>query len=194
MAVKPGRQGDCRYRRQFPRPHCLTRDYDPLNFTSFYSNAAIRSFIRLVNDSERFRQGFENSPHNLIHRAIGGETGDMTFHASPNDPIFWVFHSAVDKIFWDWQQYQPARRMNQYYGMQNGRPVQITDQLVPFGVQVANVTDIANLCYRYSDFSRLANINWDAISVTEEEVNTPLGPGVHFPVLRVGDWLRMARG
>jgi tyrosinase len=39
--------------------------------------------------------------HNLVHIWVGG---DMTAATSPNDPIFFLHHANIDRIWWNWQQ------------------------------------------------------------------------------------------
>lgn len=39
--------------------------------------------------------------HNRVHRAVGG---DMNANTSPNDPIFWMHHCMIDRIWASWQQ------------------------------------------------------------------------------------------
>jgi streptogramin lyase len=43
--------------------------------------------------------------HNRIHNYIGGTMGPPT---SPNDPIFWLHHCYVDKLWADWQRLHPT--------------------------------------------------------------------------------------
>ncbi|WP_158880380.1 tyrosinase MelC2 [Amycolatopsis anabasis] len=43
--------------------------------------------------------------HNQVHRWIGG---DMGGGASPNDPVFWLHHCFIDKLWADWQARHPA--------------------------------------------------------------------------------------
>jgi tyrosinase len=38
--------------------------------------------------------------HNLIHLWVGGSMVPMT---SPNDPVFWLHHCYIDKLWTDWQ-------------------------------------------------------------------------------------------
>jgi hypothetical protein len=46
--------------------------------------------------------GIESSPHNLVHKAIGLE-GDMGSPATAaRDPIFWVHHANVDRMWVKW--------------------------------------------------------------------------------------------
>jgi tyrosinase len=54
-------------------------------------------------DTTRNRlEGFVNGPalHNRVHVWVGG---DMSPGTSPNDPIFWLHHANVDRIWWNWQ-------------------------------------------------------------------------------------------
>lgn len=50
--------------------------------------------------------------HNLVHNWVGG---DMTAATSPNDPIFFLHHANVDRIWWKWQQ---RRGIDNYQGPQ----------------------------------------------------------------------------
>jgi tyrosinase len=47
--------------------------------------------------------GLENQPHNAIHNAIGGEAGAMAnANAAALDPIFWLHHSDIDRLWQVW--------------------------------------------------------------------------------------------
>jgi tyrosinase len=39
-------------------------------------------------------------PHGWVHNAVGGTMGTST---SPRDPLFWLHHGFIDKLFADWQ-------------------------------------------------------------------------------------------
>jgi tyrosinase len=57
-------------------------------------------------NSDEFRNGLEGWPngptmHNRIHVWIGGDMGPST---SPNDPVFYLNHCNVDRIWAGWQQ------------------------------------------------------------------------------------------
>jgi tyrosinase len=39
--------------------------------------------------------------HNLVHMWVGGSMVPMT---SPNDPVFWLHHCYIDKMWTDWQK------------------------------------------------------------------------------------------
>ncbi|MEU6706113.1 tyrosinase MelC2 [Streptomyces wuyuanensis] len=43
--------------------------------------------------------------HNRVHVWVGGQ---MTTGASPNDPVFWLHHCFIDKLWADWQRLHPG--------------------------------------------------------------------------------------
>lgn len=53
-----------------------------------------------------FSSQLEASPfHNRLHGLVGGTMGTAS---SPADPIFWLHHGFIDKLFADWQVLNPA--------------------------------------------------------------------------------------
>ncbi|HET6352842.1 tyrosinase MelC2 [Streptomyces sp.] len=42
--------------------------------------------------------------HNRVHVWVGGH---MATGASPNDPVFWLHHTFIDKLWADWQRLHP---------------------------------------------------------------------------------------
>lgn len=51
----------------------------------------------------------EGTPHNNIHNWVGGPSGDMSFPVSAaRDPIFWLHHANVDRLWAEWSRRQPA--------------------------------------------------------------------------------------
>src|SRR5207245_1593357 len=47
-----------------------------------------------------FRFRLEYDLHNLVHRYVGG---DMALAASPNDPVFWLHHCNLDRLWSIWE-------------------------------------------------------------------------------------------
>ncbi|KAF5343668.1 hypothetical protein D9758_014689 [Tetrapyrgos nigripes] len=46
--------------------------------------------------------------HPSTHVSAGGPEGDVTNLAtSPSDPIFWLLHAQLDRLWWQWQTYHP---------------------------------------------------------------------------------------
>lgn len=50
----------------------------------------------------------ESQPHNNVHGALGGEAGFMGSMLSPIDPIFWLHHANVDRLWDVWTRRQRA--------------------------------------------------------------------------------------
>lgn len=55
--------------------------------------------------SPGFRTSLEVPLHNLVHRWVNGTMVNMT---SPNDPVFWLHHANIDKLWGDWQRLHPT--------------------------------------------------------------------------------------
>ena len=87
--------------------------------------------------------------HNRGHVWVGGSMLPMT---SPNDPVFFLHHCFVDKLWADWQ----ARHPNEQYWPQNGGPVghnlsDLMEATVSGQVRIADVLDHRTLGYGYDD-------------------------------------------
>jgi len=52
-----------------------------------------------------YRAQLEGGLHNLVHRYVGGTMGAMT---SPNDPVFWLHHCNIDRLWSEWQRLHPT--------------------------------------------------------------------------------------
>ena len=88
--------------------------------------------------------------HNRVHLWVGGNMVPMT---SPHDPIFFLHHSFVDKLWADWQALQMKNNPHwapHYAPLKDGPPGHnIDDVLAPFTHTVRDVLDIRKLGYRY---------------------------------------------
>jgi hypothetical protein len=80
--------------------HCSTREtIIPDTFTARKED--IESQIIDIESPESFWTNMEGGPHAQVHIGIGA---DFSRRASANDPIFWLHHAFVDKIWYDRQQ------------------------------------------------------------------------------------------
>ncbi len=74
-----------------------------------------------------FENQLETSPHNNAHNLVGGAGGHMSDGMSPLDPIFWLHHCNVDRLWAEWQAAGNAspglssNYDNQFFG-KRGRP------------------------------------------------------------------------
>jgi tyrosinase len=92
----------------------------------------------------RFQRRLELGPHVDVHVAVGGEDGSGTMNSasSPADPIFWLHHANIDRLWAKWQTDHP-----------NAGPTNPTDILQPaplFGVAVSTQLSVASLGYSYA--------------------------------------------
>jgi tyrosinase len=76
--------------------------------------------------------------HNLVHEAVGGTMGGAS---SPADPLFFLHHANIDRIWANWEK---AHR--------SADPPNTSEILKPhpiFGVKVASVLRVSDLGYSY---------------------------------------------
>lgn len=90
--------------------------------------------------------------HNRVHLWVGGNMIPMT---SPHDPIFFLHHSYIDKLWADWQARQMQNNADwapHYAPLQNGPPGHnIDDALAPWAHTVRDVLNIHTLGYGYEE-------------------------------------------
>ncbi|MCP1485756.1 tyrosinase [Pseudomonas fluorescens] len=88
--------------------------------------------------------------HNRVHLWVGGNMLPMT---SPDDPVFFLHHCFVDKVWADWQSLmlQSNERWAPHYApLVNGpKGHNYDDVLEPFAQSARNVSDITDLGYEY---------------------------------------------
>ncbi|MCX4749223.1 tyrosinase family protein [Kitasatospora sp. NBC_01287] len=84
--------------------------------------------------------------HNAVHNWVGGNMRDVL--SSPNDPVFFLHHANIDRIWGIWQDQHPT----QSYVPQTGGPAGHNgpDKLLPRGKPAINdVTDRRKMGYVY---------------------------------------------
>ena len=85
-----------------------------------------------------------NGPHGDVHMELGVVNGRREAMAniriSPADPIFWLHHSMVDKVWADWQTTHPAK---------NPTLIGAAAILDPWAETEMNVRSITKLGYSY---------------------------------------------
>src|SRR5690242_7100494 len=60
-----------------------------------------------------FESKLETAPHNPVHNLIGGAMGDVAI--SPRDPLFWVHHANIDRLWLAWFEAGDGRHMPRAY-------------------------------------------------------------------------------
>ncbi|OCL13772.1 Di-copper centre-containing protein [Glonium stellatum] len=120
----------------FPTPDCLRRDFIPWIMNSFAQQSLV-DHVQSQPDYTSFARAIENIPsfsepniHGSGHFGVGGVLGTIGNAAnSPGDPLFFLHHGNLDRIFWEWQQKDLKTRLNQVGG-----------PIVPFDYSGQNVT------------------------------------------------------
>ncbi|KAK9761349.1 hypothetical protein K7432_013817, partial [Basidiobolus ranarum] len=157
----------------FPRRHCLARRWDGgRRISSFWTRQSINNIIRRSRSYDELREYIEPGPHANVHFGIGG---DFRVMSSPNDPLFWMHHAFIDKIWADWQDANPWIA-NDYSGVNkmDGSQATLNDPLDPFGYTVADIVSTTSLCYRYSEGRARRAVDFDKRAIIDESVDVLL--------------------
>ncbi|KAJ3126939.1 hypothetical protein HK098_006979 [Nowakowskiella sp. JEL0407] len=161
------------------KPRCLTRDFSPY-LAQFLNKTEVK---RCMDQTEfgmfdyilqgiRFYTTFnwnEAGLHNNGHFAVGGRMGVLgNMYSSSGDPIFYLHHAQLDKIWWDWQKLDSTKRLKEVSGpvvpygtfdpklpYQNATldfPLHLNELSAPFNISISDVMDIKGgpLCYEYA--------------------------------------------
>ncbi|KAJ4027870.1 hypothetical protein NW752_000116 [Fusarium irregulare] len=147
------------------KQHCLSRSWNDGSenvgdmFSTQYTPKAVKK-IQAIKHYDDYRQKLERGPHGAIHSAIGG---DMIPNSSPNDPVFFLHHTQIDRLWWLWQQQNITARATDFSGIKtqdqnNGvKPPQASiDDILPMmkifddlEIKEVMTTDTSILCYKY---------------------------------------------
>jgi len=142
--------------------HCLQRGFNQfappfLNSTSVANTMAMSTF-------ETFRIELEGTPitpifkiHDGGHLAIGGEMVDR--YSSPGDPLFYLHHANLDRIWWNWEQNDLQTRLTDISGRSTVDPP-FTNVTLAFQLKMSNLANLVTigdvmdirtplLCYNY---------------------------------------------
>ncbi|KAI1845478.1 hypothetical protein JX265_012423 [Neoarthrinium moseri] len=153
-----------KYFNNYEQPHCLNRFFSNITQNDGWNGQAyapemIANITANNTKFETFWQALESTPHGAVHGSLGG---DMVPQTSPNDPLFFMHHAQVDRLWWLWQQADPTARILDYSGNKfaayTGDDTRASlDDIMTFKglnpnitVQSAMSTDSSDLCYRYA--------------------------------------------
>jgi tyrosinase len=98
------------------QPHCLSR--------GFQSGATKEELGKLVQPEviadimaeenfETFALRIEHNAHHFVSESIQGEFSKFT---GPYDPVFFLHHTNLDRLWWHWQMKDPKTRLQAYNG------------------------------------------------------------------------------
>ncbi|ETS81057.1 hypothetical protein PFICI_06059 [Pestalotiopsis fici W106-1] len=104
-------------------PHCLTRDLAPslavqkLNITAQLYPLLAPTFAEF---DVRVQGGIEVEAltyHGGGHLSVGGDLGEMgNVYSSPGDPLFYLHHANMDRIWYTWQKLDWQKRKSEIAG------------------------------------------------------------------------------
>ncbi|KAK4694932.1 hypothetical protein P7C71_g2727, partial [Lecanoromycetidae sp. Uapishka_2] len=139
-------------------PHCLSRGFPSRKKRARMGHdlgpEALEKLLNLP-DYESFNLGLENGPHLALPKII---RGDFQYFTAPNDPLFFLHHAQLDRLWSMWQKSQPVDNQNQYVGKaaHNSIDLALDSDILPMGglaadIQVSGIltTQTELLCYRY---------------------------------------------
>ena len=92
------------------KPHCLRRDLSPTFVGPTLTADKVRTLLESPNITvfnDVLGGGFR-SLHGAGHNGVGGDMID--FFTSPGDPIFYLHHAQIDRLWTLWQQLEPETR------------------------------------------------------------------------------------
>ncbi|TFK18975.1 Di-copper centre-containing protein [Coprinopsis marcescibilis] len=99
--------------------HCIVRNINE-TYRPFLKSSAL---IDMKNRPgfESFSFELEGRPrtttyriHDGAHVLVGGDMSNV--YSSPGDPLFFLHHANLDRIWWEWQQVKPAKRIYEVSG------------------------------------------------------------------------------
>ena len=96
-------------------PRCLVRDIS-LHFANQTKPTDVVRTVNAATDLGGFEEAMEalDGIHAGGHFSMGGLGYDA--YASPGDPVFFLHHAMVDRIWSLWQGINPGNRTNQVFG------------------------------------------------------------------------------
>ncbi|KAH8178615.1 common central domain of tyrosinase domain-containing protein [Sarocladium implicatum] len=136
------------------KPHCLTRSFNDDGWLGHYISPESLADMLSSATYEEFYLALELKAHDIIPTGV---RGDFMAFTAPNDPIFYLHHAQLDRVWWLWQMRDRQRRTQEYGGVgDRSMNVTLTDVLPLAGLDadltVADImdTEAGGLCYRYS--------------------------------------------
>ncbi|KAJ5302189.1 tyrosinase [Penicillium antarcticum] len=87
--------------------NCLQRAWNAEMAVS-NANSTSLDMCNAYNTYSPWWDWISNIPHKGVHTYIGGVMADIK--SSPDDPIFFMHHMYVDRVWWLWQKKDPVNR------------------------------------------------------------------------------------
>ncbi|KAF2095406.1 Di-copper centre-containing protein [Rhizodiscina lignyota] len=139
-------------------PHCLARGFGDANQQGRFSGSPYRpQAMKEILAAETYEAFLERllSAHRAVHNGVGG---DFQSNTAPYDPLFFLHHTQVDRLWWIWQHKKADSRLTDYSGnvdISSNESASLDDPLrmdpMAATVMVSTVmsTETDLLCYSY---------------------------------------------
>ncbi|ETS76937.1 hypothetical protein PFICI_10811 [Pestalotiopsis fici W106-1] len=92
--------------------YCLSREYDE-SYWSWANTSYADACMATTNYSDAW-QCWVAKPHSSAHLAVGGTLSDQA--GSPGDPLFFLHHANLDRLWWKWQSQDLETRLVEMNG------------------------------------------------------------------------------
>ncbi|KAL8285577.1 hypothetical protein RB597_002584 [Gaeumannomyces tritici] len=145
-------------------PHCLRRDISPW-LVSHSSNQGVVDRVLDQPDYMKFNIGLQGglmpddiTLHGGGHIGVGGNTGDIAnVNSSPGDPIFYLHHTNLDRIWAEWQARDWPARKSDFSGPRKewAKPFNLVPGMPEVISEPATLEDLLT----YSELSGAVKIN-----------------------------------
>ncbi|KAH0441491.1 amino acid transporter [Colletotrichum camelliae] len=91
---------------------CLTRDLDQDSF--YQANSTYVNECMAIDTYVDSWNCWGTAPHLAGHMGVGGTMLDVV--SSPGDPLFFLHHTNLDRLWWEWQSVNLTARLNEMGG------------------------------------------------------------------------------
>ncbi|KAK6586432.1 hypothetical protein PZA11_001489 [Diplocarpon coronariae] len=90
--------------------YCFARKFNQTKGLSYGARANVDACYEYgATDFQSFHKCMAYLPHIAGHQATAGVMTDI--NSSPGDPVFYLHHNYLDRLYWQWQQISATDRM-----------------------------------------------------------------------------------
>ncbi|KAF4638022.1 hypothetical protein G7Y89_g45 [Cudoniella acicularis] len=138
-------------------PHCFSRGFQSGSIKETLGKLVQPEVIARIMEEERFESFALQLEHNAHHFMSESVRGEFSKFTGPYDPVFFLHHTNLDRLWWQWQMKKPETNLQAYNGKANKneiRAASLGDDLDLGGLRrnifVSEVMDTTSglFCYR----------------------------------------------
>ncbi|PVU85806.1 hypothetical protein BB559_006812 [Furculomyces boomerangus] len=141
------------WERTLPSSQCITRNYRNGNTPGpFWPPDAVGQVISQNTRFSTFSRNIENGCHGNVHIGIGGDFLEMW---APNDPLFFMHHAMVDRIWSVWQEANQRRYNDISSTTFDGNPIDMNSILPYYNEPISMSISMRSSghCYTYDNLA-----------------------------------------